>query len=58
MKKRLAKKAFSRSYYVESVKPGTEETILVPRNARCADIIKRATTYCRRRHSEWMEKVG
>jgi len=58
MKKRLAKKAFSKSYYVEAKEPGTESTVLVPRNPRCTDIIKRATAYCRRRHSEWMEKVG
>ncbi len=56
MKKRLAKKAFSGSYYVIWKKPGTDKEILVPRNGRCWNIIQRACHYYG--HPEWVEKIA
>ena len=56
MKKRLAKKAFSMSYYNLWVKPGTDKKAWVPRNDRCWGIIQRACYYYG--HPEWFEKIS
>ena len=55
MKKRLAKKAFSRGYYHLWIKPDTNKEIWVPRNGRCWNIIQRACSYYG--HPEWFEKM-
>ena len=55
MKKRLAKKAFSKSYYHLWVNPHTERTFWVPRNGRCWNIIQRACGYYG--HPEWFEQM-
>ncbi len=55
MKKRLAKKAFSGSYYTLWIKPDKNKGIRVPRNGRCWNIIQRACHYYG--HPEWFEKI-
>jgi hypothetical protein len=55
MKKRLAKKAFSRSYYDLWVNPNTNKEALVPRSGRCWYIIQRACYYYG--HPEWFKQI-
>lgn len=45
MKKRLAKKAFSRDYYSTWINPRVDKVLYIPRNARCYSIIRRACRY-------------
>lgn len=56
MKKRLAKKALSGSYFDVWMKPGVNKKLLLPRNGRCWFIIQKACYYYK--HPEWIEEIS
>jgi hypothetical protein len=56
MKSRLAKKAFSAGYFKVWINHRNNKTIIVPRNARCWNVINKACFYYG--HPEWLNKIS